>query len=197
MKVLLTLFIITCLVGTARAGLSTTFTFDDGTLAGGENSGAISDYMTAVYGSTVTVEGATVYPSSTLNPLSVLGGDNYIADAVPGPHQFTIEFAVPITAVSFNWARADDPFKLDVTFADGTIGQIFSTQVGQWGGATSGSWAIDLLPKPVSILFFHDGGQGAIGIDDLAVVSAVPLPASILLGVFAVGLAARKLRQFV
>ncbi len=188
-KILLILFMTTCLVGTAQAGLAT-FAFDDIIITE-----TLSEYMTRIYGPRVTVEGAALYPGSILD--SALGPDKYIADAVPGPHQFTIEFAVPITAVSFNWARDDDPFKLDVIFTDGTTAQIFSTQIGQWGGATSGSWAIDALPKPVSTLFFHDGGQGAVGIDNLAVVSAVPLPASILMGVFAVGLAARKLRQLV
>lgn len=203
-KVLLALFVTICLAGTAQAGLFE-FSFDDSftsgdvtrTLVGGDASGAISEYMTAVYGSPVTVDGAVVYPAGAVDPLFTTNSGNYIADAVQGPHQFTIEFAVPITAVSFKWARADDPFKLEVVYTDGTTAQIFSTEGSEWAGLLSGIWGIDALPLPVSTLFFHDGGKGAIGIDNLAVVSAVPLPTSMLLGVVAVGVAGRKLRRFV
>jgi hypothetical protein len=40
------------------------------------------------------------------------------------------------------------------------------------------------------------GGWNGVGIDDVK-YALVPLPASILLGVFAVGLVGRKLRKFV
>jgi len=155
--------------------------------------------MTDLYGDTVTVTGATSYPYSGVNPLIALGPDQYIADAVPGAHQFTIEFAVPITSVSFNWARSDDPFKLEAIYAGGTV-QVFSAETGMTnGGSGSGLEEIDFLDvlgSPVTGLFFHDGGKGAIGIDNL-VVNAVPLPASILLGAFAVGLAGWKFRMWV
>jgi hypothetical protein len=197
-KVLLTIFLTACLGGSAQAGL---VAFDFDALTPGAGDTEIGSYMTGLYGSTVTVTGATSYPYSGVNPLPALGPDQYLADAVPGPHQFTIEFAIPITAVSFDWARTDDPFKLEAIYPGGTV-QVFS--VGGAGEAQGGSGSgtegmIDLLAilgSPVTGLFFHDGGQGGIGIDNL-VVNAVPLPASILLGAFAVGLAGWKMRMFV
>lgn len=192
-------FLLMLLVGgNAQAAL---FNFDE--LAGGAGSGPISDYMTDVYGSDVSVTGATVYPVAGSDPLSASGWSNttpYIAEADQGAHQFTITFEVPITSVSFSWARVEDPLKLEAAYAGGTV-QVFSVGTGQANGGTGyGYETIDLLAMvgaPVTSLFFHDGGQGAIGIDNLTVVSAVPLHASMLLGAFAVGLAGRKLRKFV
>ncbi len=197
MKKILSMMLLTAyLGGSAQAGL---VAFDFGALAPGTDDAGIGSYMTDLYGSTVTVTGATSYPYSGVNPLPALGPDQYIADAVPGAHQFTIDFAVPITYVSFDWARTDDPFKLEATYAGGTV-QVFSAEGGVTHGGSGFGWEeIDLLAllgSPVTSLFFHDGGQGAIGIDNL-VVSAVPLPASILLGAFAVGLAGWKFRTLV
>ncbi len=197
-KVLLIIFLTACLGGSAQAGL-VLFNFDS--LQPGADAAAIGSYMSPLYGSTVTVTGATSYPygEPLVNPLSALGPDQYIADAENGNHQFYISFSVPITSASFYWARESDPFKVEATYAGGTV-QVFSVGTGETNGGTGFGWEdIDLLARlgsPVTSLYFHDGGQGGIGIDDL-VVNAVPLPASILLGAFAVGLAARKLHQFV
>ena len=197
-KLLMIIFLTVCLGGNAQAGM-VTFDFDD--LDAGADDAAIGSYMTDVYGPTVTVTGATSYPygNPLVNPLPALGDDQYIADAELGNHQFYISFSVPITYVSFNWAREDDPFKVEATFAGGTV-QVFSVGTGETNGGNGNGWEeIDLLDRlgsPVTTLYFHDGGQGGIGIDNLQ-VSPVPLPASILLGAFAVGLAGWKLRLFV
>ncbi len=205
-KVLLIIFLTACLGGSAQASL-VTFDFDSLYPSGGADAAEIGSYMSGVYGFPVMVTGATSYPymsgETLVNPLPALSGsvaDQYIADAENGNHQFYISFSVPITSVSFDWARTDDPFKLEATYAGGTV-QVFSVGAGEThGGSGSGTeGVIDLLAilgSPVTSLYFHDGGQGGIGIDNL-VVNAVPLPASILLGAFAVGLAARKLHQFV
>jgi hypothetical protein len=197
-KVLLIIFLTACLGRSAQAGM---VTFDFDSLNPGTDDTGIGSYMTDLYGSTVTVTGATSYPygNPSVDPLSALGNDQYIADAEQGNHQFYISFSVPITYVSFDWAREDDPFKVEATYAGGTV-QVFSVGTGETNGGTGHGWEeIDLLDRlgsPVTSLYFHDGGQGGIGIDNL-VVNAVPLPASILLGAFAVSLAGWKLRLFV
>jgi hypothetical protein len=190
------------LVGTAQAGL---VTFDFEGLPGGADDAAIGSYMTALYGSSVTVTGAASYPymsgATSVNPLPALStdtGDQYIASTEGGNHQFSISFSVPIVSLSFDWAREADSFHLEASYA-GTTQEIFTASGGKGGGSGYGWETIDLLDifgGPVTTLFFHDGGQGAIGIDNL-VVNAVPLPTSILLGIVAVGLAGRKLRRFV
>jgi hypothetical protein len=197
-------FLLLLLAGTARAGLCT---FDN--LLSGET---LSDYVSRMCGFGVTVNSAAIYPDGSRDPsdpLPNLGSDNYLADAgvLPGEpggdsHSFTITFSVPITSLSFDWARELDTFKVEATYGDTSL-QVLSITSGKSGGGSGwGHETIDLLDPdifggPVTSLFFHDGGEGAIGIDNLAVVSVVPLPASILLGAFAVGLAGRKLRQFV
>jgi len=199
-KVILIIFLTACLGARAQAGM-VVFDFQDDDLAAGANSDEIGIYMSKLYGSPVTVTGAMGY--SDVGPLSDLynGGDDlYIADEEQGQHEFRIFFSVPITSVSFDWAREDDPFKVEAIYADGTV-QIFSAGTGvDSGGSGSGTEKdIDLLAmlgSPVTGLYFHDGGQGSIGIDNL-MVSAVPLPTSLLLALFAVGTAGRKLRKFV
>ncbi len=208
-KALLIIFLTACLGGSAQAGLAM-FDFDG--LLPGTDAAGIGTYMTGLYGSAVTVTGATSYPylsgTTLVNPLSALSSsgtdadklaDQYIADAEGGHHEFYISFSVPIVSLSFDWARESDPFKVEATYAGG-IRQVFSVGTGAPNGGTgNGTETIDLLAllgSPVTRLYFHDGGKGGIGIDNLTVTSVAPLPASILLGVFAVGLAGRKLRQF-
>ena len=193
-KVLLTLFMTTCLAGTAPAGL---VAFDFSGLSVGATETEIGAAMSAQYPSWVTVAGATTSDTE--------GGDivgMHLRDTQPGGfHQFTISFdpTVPISGVSFDWRRQKDAFYLDVVDVGGTTHDdvFYDISPGENGGSGSGpsDW-ISFDSYFVKQLIFHDSDKGFIEVGNL-VVNAVPLPTSILLGVFAVGLAVRKLRQFV
>ncbi len=190
--------LLACLAGTAQANLTMSFDFDD--VASPYGAAQIESYMEGLYpGRNITVTGATSYGSG--GPIGALyggGADRYIGDDGTGLHEFSISFDLPITSVSFDWASQTDAF--NVFAGDGTgpaNDQIF------WSapGTASGSMTINVLgfediSYGVTTLRFTDHNTGGIGIDNL-MVSVVPLPASILLGVFAVGLAVRELRKFV
>ncbi len=188
-KVVLTSFLTVCLVGTAQAALyQYTFNFDSGM-----DMGTVGSIR----------EGAEFY--NTESPLPALydyPGDGYVADAGQGNHQIWIDLAVPVTSISFDFATLSDPFKLEVFYAGSTdADQIFNMPR---ESDKSGEGITETFGAPVVTLFFHDGdNDGGIGIDNLVLNPggidplAVPLPGSILLGVFAVGWAGRKLRQFV
>jgi hypothetical protein len=196
-----------CLVGTAQAGFTETFTFDfvSGGVTPGAGQEAIETYMESQLDQYFNIEvvGATVYPNGS-NPLPVLanGGntDGYIADAEGTDHTFSIWFERQITSVTFDWAAHKDPFKI---YFNDAVEPFFTLSSGTASGT---GFTIDLLalvdedenpiPDPIFQLRFSNGGTGAIGIDNLT-VTFVPLPASVLLGVVAVGLAGRKLRKFV
>ncbi len=199
-KMLIVSFLTACLAGTAEAG-PVLFTFDG--VSTPYSSKKISEYMSASFGDGITVTGATAYPYDTTNPLNVLSSgasDQYIGDTGDGTHSFTIQFPTRIVSLSFDWARNTDPFVFEVWDTGGTAyREVFrATESGGNTSATSGTdEAFDFSPIGVTKLWFHNGGSGsrAIGIDNLSVL--VPLPASVLLGVFAVGLVGRKLRKFV
>jgi hypothetical protein len=192
-KILLTLVVATCLVGTARAGL---VAFDFSGLPVGATKDRIEAAMSIQYGSGVTVVGATT--SNTAG--GYVEGMHLMDNQTDGDHIFTISFdTVPISGVSFDWRRQQDAFYLDVVYMDGTIddGVFYDVSPGRDGGSASGAGEWISFDSPfVSQLIFHDSNRGFIEVGHL-VVNAVPLPASLLLGVVAVGLAARKLRQFV
>ncbi len=217
-KVVLLLFTTSCLVGTAQASLvELSFNFDG--VGSPYDLLAIQSYMqsqvnTQAPGSGVTVtvssDGLRSYGiSSATGPLDEwlkqASGDGYIADQT-GPahgHAFSFSFSmiagsVSLASVSFDWARASDAF---AALAVSDAGDVTASIVSQDEGTGTGK--VDQFPlstsgTPFTTLRFQDGKDGAIGIDNLGVtLSVVPLPASILLGMFAVGLAGRKLRKFV
>jgi hypothetical protein len=208
-KVLLIIFLAAWLGGTAQAGL---VTFDFNSLEAGTSAEEIGSYMTELYDSPVTVLDATTnntaggYLDDSMHLIDV--PDSY------GNHRFTISFdEVPIRGLSFDWRRQQDEIHLDVEGVTTTGKNVSLTDVffdispGSNGGSASGpgewiSFNNFLIDEEHSVyadvlvnkLIFHDSDKGFIEIDNL-LVSPVPLPASILLGAFAVGLAGWKLRR--
>ena len=193
-KVLLIIFLTACLSRIAQAGM---VTFDFDSLDSGTDAAEIGSYMTDVYGSTVTVTDATTNNTAG----GYLDDSMHLIDTQPdGRHIFTISFGeTPISGLSFDWRRQQDEIHLDVVYMNGTeVKDVFlDISNGSDGGSASGpgEW-ISFDDGFVRELTFHDSNRGFIEIDNL-VVSPVPLPASILLGAFAVGLSGWKLRLFV
>ncbi len=196
-KILLIIFLTACLGGIAQAGL---VAFDFSGLPTGATETQIEAAMSTQYGSGVTVVGATTNDTA--------GGyieGMHLIDTQPDGihHEFTISFdTVPISGVSFDWRRQQDEFHLDVGYyTDETwtwdYDVFYDISPGKDGGSASGPGEWIGFDSPfVSQLIFHDGNKGFIEVGNL-VVNAVPLPTSILLGAFAVGLAGWKSRRFV
>lgn len=192
-RVLLIIFLTVYLGGSAQAGL---VAFDFSGLTIGATEAEIGAAMTAQYGSGVTVVGATTDDMAG----GYIEGIHLIDTQTDGLHSFSISFdEVPISGVSFDWRRQQDEFVLDVMYTDGTWDyEVFwDRSPGSDGGSASGPGEWISFDSPfVSQLLFHDSNKGFIEIGNL-VVSAVPLPGSVLLGAFAVGLAGWKFRTLV
>lgn len=202
-KILLIPLLATCLVGTAQAGLAT---FDFESVAGGTDAAAISTYMSNTYGSLVTVSANTAVTMNTgpasygLPPWSTNSTSYIWSDPAPTTSNRTnieITFETPIYGIAFQGFVFEASGGADFTFTafgskDGT--QVYRQTWNDGVGEISPTWIS--FDQPVSFLHFSDNGEHAVGVDNL-VVQAVPLPTSVLLGVFAVGLVGRKLRKFV
>lgn len=191
-KVLLSLLITACLVGTARAG-TITYNFNDlPVLEGNASPVAYGQYLQDVSadlsniapGVDVVIGGK--FKIVTQDPL---GSDQWLqTESSVDRIEFT--FSAPISSVTFDWATQKNDFVVDYGGQSVTVYNSTNNQV------TSGdNYTLD-FDSPVYTLAFHDSASGWIGVDDL-VINVVPLPASILLGVLAVGLAGRKLRELV
>ncbi len=204
-EAMVTSVLLACLAGAAQAGI-VTFTFGDA-LVEGDNALTISDYMTAEFGSAVTIANAKVEHNIVEEGLpdwtGKAGDDNFVwtFGASPNTRAIDIYFnEVSITGMQFDGFVFDSTppvdFQVRAYADDGSPDPIYSQQwtVSGDGQAILSGW-IDFT-DPVNHLWFSDGGRYDIGIDNL-VVNVVPLPASILLDVFAVGLAVRELRKFV
>jgi hypothetical protein len=172
----------------------------DGTgLQPNANATQISSYMTGIYGATVTVA-ATGSPVSNGIFDFLLGGlsDGYLESEQSGTHTIQISFSVPITSVSFDWARLLDPFNADYSL-NGTDWTNFFHR--DYGILNTGNLSTVTFASPVIALKFHDSGSGEVAIDNLvvekSVTSPVPEPATMfLLGSGLVGLAGFARRRF-
>ena len=162
------------------------------------NPGQISTYMSGIYGAPVTVA-ATGNPASSGLGLGLLGSlkDGYLESEQGSIHTIKISFSVPITSVSFDWARLADPFYADYSLNGTVFTNFFSdTPSNILDILDSGSTSFT-FPGNVVALSFHDGGLGEIGIDNLVVTPAVPEPATmLLLGSGLVGFAGYARRRF-
>jgi hypothetical protein len=199
-KLILTAVLTICMVGVVHADMyDFTFTFDDVSLGAG--AGAIETYMEGIYLSDITVLGSPTITDAT--PLGIpLGSDLWvIANGETGGagDWVSFTFTTPITSVSFDWARTQNDFFAQAN----TMTLPFFSSTGSHGNDVyTGNTTFDFLSDPlllergpVTILTFHNGGSGWIGIDNLS-VRAVPVPAAVLLGIIGLGVAGWKLRKY-
>ncbi|NPV03450.1 MAG: PEP-CTERM sorting domain-containing protein [Syntrophaceae bacterium] len=176
------------------------YTFDFNSLENGSGPGAISTYMTNIFGNSVVVSNYPVSSSaSIIDPssdpsrygaffetkfLGALGNNT----AMPG---FTIAFGVPITSLSFDWGSYYDRF--GAYYLQGTVWN----NILIIGGSPDSHHVEFTFPEPVSTLLFNGYQQSVwMGIDNLTVTTAaVPEPGTlILLGLGLLGLGLTRYR---
>lgn len=179
MKLLASTTILTILiVGAAQA--TTTFTFDDGYLVFADKDPEISSYMTDIYGSAMTVEGAYVGSDDNFNTTL------FISTYTNNSGTFDIWFEdAPIGAASFDWfvfeATDGADFKCVAYDAQNNIVDVFFEYTEENAGGSSG---LIMFDSPVTHLWFTNSGFHDVGIDNLTVGggTAAPSPSAILLG---------------
>lgn len=186
-----------CMVGVVQADL---FTFD--TLLGPDpySPADVGDYMTGIYGSSITVsaEDADNNLIGNTGQLYDYEGDIWLKIDQPEKTDLLeglmITFVEPIISVSFDWASQHNQFiaASDEWGAPFPFATFFTN--GFQEGVTEG-FVTYTFESPVTTLYFHDGGKGWIGIDNLA-VTPVPVPAAVLLGILGLSVAGWKLRKF-
>jgi hypothetical protein len=196
MKRLFLSVLIACLVGTAQAGLYT-FTFDPPpSLANGSTALQTEAYMEGIYmGGVSPFKDITVWASDDDGKIIAnadpLGSDQWLqANTKNAPDAFRISFNnTPIISVSFDWAVMQNDF-----FAEAD-GKGFFVGYGHGNDMVVGSTS-KTFDSPVTELYFHNGQSGWVGIDNL-VVTTVPIPAAVLIGMLGLTAAGLRLRKFV
>ena len=187
-KVLLTSLLAACLASPLQADL---FVFSFDSLPVGTDATGIELYMEGIYRSNITVSGIANISDGAA--VWMLGPDTWVkADGGGGDNHgwsdgIRFTFEVPITAVSFDWAKDENEF-----FAESERGEFFSV-LGM--SRSCGTMSTHIFSSPVHTLYFHDSGKGWIGIDTLT-VTAVPIPAAVVLGLLGMAVAGAKLRRY-
>lgn len=164
------------------------FDFDD--LPNLRFSSAITDYMSEVYGSPITVEGARTYSEG-------LGGsDIFIGTSLQliGRGDFEILFVeTPITGVRFEGHVIDATFGDDFEFSAFSGVQLVETIARNDGVEVfNQDWVF--FSEPVDRIIVSDTGRKDVGIDDFA-VQVVPEPATLLLLASGFAFAGRRRRS--
>lgn len=184
------LMLVAALHASAFAGDVPPVTFDFNSLDIRRGDTVISNYMSDVYGSEVSVDGART-TNETDND-----ADIFIATSLQllNRGDFVIEFReVPIVAAQFEGhvidATGGDDFRLRAFAGDEEV-LLFTRNTGEETFITD--WIF--FPQPIDRLIISDNGRRDVGIDDFS-VQPVPEPATLLLGLTAVGLAAVTRRR--
>ena len=212
MKKMAVLCLAAVLTAAAPAGASVTFDFQGAITGGTAGEGGtadqnVSNYMTGVYGSSVTATGAAAWNNDLAGAdwLGKTGTDKWIRSYGDENHSktpgtFQISFDVkPVISGSFDAyvfeATPDDDFV--VSFYDAGYGNRYSPNGSallglasiDWGEGVS-NWNFD-SSEPISLLVFSNDGYHDIGIDNLAVesyVAPIPAPSAVILGALGSGL---------
>lgn len=176
-----------CVCTAARAE---TVAFDFDSLAAFAWDNAISNYMTAVYGSTVTTDGARA-----TNERNDGRFDRFIATSLQllNRGDFEILFEdIPIVGAQFEGhvieATAGDDFSF-LAFAGDTLVASFSRNDGS--ETFDSGWIA--LSQPVDRIVISDTGRKDVGVDNL-VVQPVPEPSTALLALVGAGALLRRRR---
>jgi hypothetical protein len=193
-----------CLAGNVQASL---YSFDFEGISSPGKASDISDYMTGVYGSTVTVTDARRNGGGSWTG----NGTDFIwtGDGPDVGGDLEILFNIPITSLSvqgFVFHETVDP-DFSVKAYDNTYGgDVENPLPSALVSSHEYSGVDDKTPinisgltfsGPVSLLVFSDSGEHDVGIDNLQVnTAAVPVPAAALLGLLGLGAAGVKLRRF-
>lgn len=150
-------------------------------------SSAITDYMSEVYGSPITVEGARTYSEG------FGGSDIFIGTSLQliGRGDFEILFLeTPITAARFEGHVLDATIGDDFEFkAFSGIQFVTSIQRNEGVEVFDQDWVY--FSQPVDRIIVSDTGRKDVGIDDFA-VQVVPEPATFLLLASGVAFAGRR-----
>lgn len=171
-------------------GAPPTVTFDFDALNPHRGDLAISNYMSDIYGSEVSTDGARTTSERDND------ADIFIATSLQllNRGDFVIEFRdVPIVAVQFEGhvidATGGDDFHLRAFAGDDEV-FLFTRNTGEESFVSD--WLF--FPQPIDRLIISDNGRRDVGIDDF-VVQPVPEPATLLLGLSAIGFAAVTRRR--
>jgi hypothetical protein len=212
------LIAILALAVAAQADLSVKFDFEGATVGGAgpdyvaSANQRVTDYMTSVYGSSVTATGAAAWRNSETDPLDFdwpgkTDDDKWLRtygsqSVTPGAFQISFDLVPIMQACAdfyvFTPTTGDD---FTVKAYDSTYGDRYApnasalVDVQSWDfGTGSGSFAMS-FGSPVSLLVCSDGGWYDIAIDNLT-VTPVPVPGAVMLGMLGLGVAGLKLRKF-
>ena len=181
---------IVVLAASARAD---SVTFDFNSLGRSDRALQISEYMTAVYGSGITTDGARVSDETT-----VLGEttDMFIATSLQLFNRVDFEVlfeSMPIISARFEGHVLDRTLGDDFNFW-AYSGNTEVLHFARDTGVETFDSGLLTFSQPVDRLVISDNGRKDVGIDDLTVV-AVPDPASGLLLLAGVGAFAARRRK--
>jgi hypothetical protein len=182
---------ITAVVAGVSGASAQTFHFDFNSLENRDRDNAVSDYMTAIYGSSVETDGVRVTDQT-----SIPGGvtDLFIATSLQllNRGDFEIVFDdVSIMGVQFEGHVLDPTIGEDFHFrAFNGNTEVFALARNGGEEIFDSGWLE--FQSPVDRLVFSDSGRKDVGIDDLT-VQVAPEPAT--LGLLLVGIAGGLVRR--
>lgn len=180
-----------CVIGVLAVSAQAVM-FDFNGLSNYQGSGAVANYMSATYGSQITVNNTRVGAGSTYGVN--FGPDSYLFTDLGtffcGPMEMKFR-SNAIGSMSFQGCvfreSANEDFVLKAYAGNQLVGQY------AWNGVGSFNSGNIVFDKPVDRLLFSDSFVHDVGIDDLSVngwgetLNAVPVPASLVLGGLGIG----------
>jgi len=203
-----------CAAG-AQGGLSVMFDFEGATLGGAapdyvaSANQRVTDYMTPLYGSSVTATGAAAWTNNDVGADwdGKTGTDQWLrtygsASVTPGYFQISFD-TVPVVAGQFQAyvfeATADADFT--ISFYDSGYGDRYNPNPAALIGTMPADFGVGQIVvafsslAPISLMVFSNEGWHDIGVDDLQ-VTQVPVPGAVLLGLLGLSAAGWRLRRF-
>lgn len=201
----------------AQGGLSVMFDFEGATVGGvapdyvASANQRVTDYMTSVYGSSVTATGAAAWTNNDVgaNWAGKTGTDKWLrtygsASVTPGYFQISFD-TVPVVAGGFDGYVFEATGSVDFTWMayDSGYGDRYNPNPAaliSWASFDVAVGPVTVgfnspLARPISLMVFSNEGWHDIGVDNL-LVTQVPVPGAVLLGLLGLGAAGVRLRRF-